>query len=302
MAYYIGIDGGGSTLRLVLMDAAQQRLAYIERKETCNPSIVGRAAATAMIQHEIPALLSAAALDASAVAAVGIGVAGADMFREWLIETVRGALPSVAVAASSDMEIALVGARAERYGVLILAGTGSVAFGINRTGEALKVGGWGYLIGDEGSGYWLGVEALRAVTHAADGRAPLTRLSAAVLETLGLDAPKQLVGWLYQLPANTRNADVARLAHPLMTLAADGDETARAILTRAAQALAAHVTAVRVQLDMQGAPVVFAGGLLEHDTPLQRELCALLHMDAPPTRHYEPVIGAALLAKLMHGT
>ena len=80
-------------------------------------------------------------------------------------------LPAAQIALSSDVEIALVGALGQRLGIVVLAGTGSAAYGVNRAGDALLVGGWGYLLGDEGSGYWIGAEALRLLARAS-GSAP----------------------------------------------------------------------------------------------------------------------------------
>src|SRR6185295_15071152 len=103
----------------------------------------------------------------------GVGIAGASVIHseDWLREVFSTIMPGVPFVPSSDLEIALVGALGERRGVLVLAGTGSAGFGINLAGQSLQVGGWGYLLGDEGSSYWIGMQALQMLTRLADGRA-----------------------------------------------------------------------------------------------------------------------------------
>ncbi len=125
-------------------------------------------------------------------------------------------LPAAQVALSSDVEIALVGALGRRLGIVVLAGTGSAAYGVNRAGESLLVGGWGYLLGDEGSGYWIGSEALRLLARAADQRpaSPAMKsesiLPARIMAALDLATPKAVVKWLYH-GSGSRVAEVARL-------------------------------------------------------------------------------------------
>jgi len=160
MLYYMGIDGGGTHLRIVIVDEQLRALAQYE-SGTANPNHIGRVAAAEHIRDSIHKTLDRSSLSPESIAAVGIGIAGASAAyaRDWLLETVALALPSSEIVPSSDVEIALVGAHGRPEGVLLLSGTGSVAYGINASGESFQSGGWGYLLGDEGSGYWIGMEA-----------------------------------------------------------------------------------------------------------------------------------------------
>ena len=304
--YYIGIDGGGSNLRVAVVDEDMHVVAQAMRG-TANPSAIGRDAAAALIQealHEavnaaLPARDDSAASGQPSIAGVGIGIAGASaVYAEaWLRATIQDALPGVFVAPSMDNEIALVGAHAERRGVLVLAGTGSVAYGVNDSGETAQAGGWGYLLGDEGGGYWLATEALRALIHWADGMQPEAEgLSRRIMRRLGFHSPLDLIAWLYRQPPPTR--EVAQHAGLVLDAAADDDAAALEIVARGADALAALVGAVSTRLGMAQPQVGFAGGLLSSDNPLSRALCARLKLDAIPQAVYPPVVGAALLAKL----
>jgi N-acetylglucosamine kinase-like BadF-type ATPase len=206
-------------------------------------------------------------------------------------ETVAAVLPDANVIAASDFEIALVGANGGRHGVLILAGTGSVAFGINAEGEAAQVGGWGYLLGDEGSGYLIGLKALQAVVRAADGRESPTALTEAMLQTLGMTSAQELIQWVYT-PGRTR--EVAQLA-PLVLDASD-DPAALAIITEAVAELTLMAHTVVRRLKIESPAYAFAGGLLTEVNVVSNGVCAALSLPGIPQPKYPPVIGAALLA------
>lgn len=294
----MGIDGGGSTVRVAITAADLSVIAQIDG-DSVNPSSIGHEMAAARIQTAMRAALDAAG--GPSIAAVGIGVAGAmgAHSEPWLRATVGAVLPGVPVAASMDMEIALVGAHGARRGVMVLAGTGSVACAVGADGAWAQAGGWGYLLGDEGSGYWLVIEALRALTRVTDGvDAGGAALAERMMAALGWAQPLDVVAWLYRLPPPTR--EIARYAGIVLEAAAEGDSTAVSIVDRGAAALAAITRAVMLRAG--AAPDIrFCGGLLAADNALSRALCRRLELQAPPPPRYPPVIGAALLAQLHCG-
>ncbi|MFN8531822.1 MAG: BadF/BadG/BcrA/BcrD ATPase family protein [Anaerolineae bacterium] len=309
-AYYMGIDGGGTHLRAAICtfdDPSAEPYPIAQREYgPVNPNNIGRDAARELLHRAIAETLTEAALVPSVLTGVGVGIAGlaAEHSGGWLHSVMREALPNTAVALSSDVEIALVGAHGARRGLLILAGTGSAVYGINDRGDGLLVGGWGYLLGDEGSGYWIGNQALRTFAHAADQQIvtpaePNSILPARLAEALNLSKPKDLIGWLYNTPSQkTRVPDVASLA-PLVLEAADqGDARALEIIEQAAADLESLVRTAARRLDGLDLPVAFAGGLLSADNALTRRLCQRLGLSALPIARYAPVIGAALLAYL----
>ncbi len=297
---FMGIDGGGSKLRVAIVDANLDELSSLTAGAV-NPSIVGRDTARERIQEGILQAVRLADIRQEDIAAVGIGIADASNLhsKDWLRETVKPALPSAQIAPSSDLEIAMVGALGQRHGLLVLAGTGSAVFGVTSDGRRLQVGGWGYLLGDQGSSYWIGSQLLKHVTETFDtgGEVGLKALGRACLDKLGLTAPRDLVAWVYR-SEEAPTVRIASLAPFVLRRADAGDELAREILCGAARHLAGQLGTVRRRLDDAQAPIAFAGGLLESDNWLSRELAKRLALPSRPAAKYAPVIGAALLAKM----
>jgi len=297
---FMGIDGGGSKLRVAIVDANLEELSSLTAGAV-NPSIVGRDAARERIQEGVLKSMRLADIQREDIAAVGIGIAGASNLHSeaWLRETIKPALPSARIAVSSDLEIALVGALGQREGLVVLAGTGSAVFGVSTAGRRLQVGGWGYLLGDQGSSFWIGTQLLKhvATTFDTGGDRGMTALGRACLDTLGLTAPRDLVAWVYR----SETAPAVRITSlaPFVLRRADaGDELAREILRGAARHLAKQLETMRRRLNDDEAPIAFAGGLLESDNWLSSELAKRLNLPARPAAKYAPVVGAALLAMI----
>ncbi|PJF23137.1 MAG: hypothetical protein CUN56_02430 [Phototrophicales bacterium] len=289
---WLGIDGGGSNLRVVVVDDQMQILATANG-EGVNPNAVGYEVATKRIQSAIQQVATGIN-----ISGVGIGIAGAAARHAapWLIEVVQTQLPHAAVFPSSDEEIALVGARGELNGVVLIAGTGSVAYGMHPDGRTYRAGGWGYLLGDEGSGYWIGLQALQALTRRADGRlTSQTSLPERVMTRLQLNTPDDIITWLY---SDVKSSRVAALAQLVLEAADADDPHAALICDQAAAHLVNLIRHVQHQLDLPDDVIVFAGGLLTHDNALSRRVLKQLNFDQLPDSRYPPVVGAALLAKL----
>ncbi len=295
MKHFMGIDGGGSNLRVVIVNDDMQPIAQVQ-DGTANPSSIGREAASQRIRDTMWTALQQA--DKPPIAGVGIGIAGASAAyaAEWLREVAAAALPDAFIAPSSDNEIALVGARGERFGGLLLAGTGSVAYGIDVDGHCTQVGGWGYLLGDEGSGFWLGMEALRTLVREADGTQPsLSALTPRLYDALSITNAQDAINWLYH-PLEV--AKVARLARIVIETAEKGDWRAVEIVAEASRHLALLAHTLMTRTGLRTEHLVFAGGLLSADNLLSQRTRAHLGLSEQPTALYPPVIGAALLAKL----
>ncbi|MEP7290668.1 MAG: BadF/BadG/BcrA/BcrD ATPase family protein [Chloroflexota bacterium] len=295
MKLVIGIDGGGSTVRVAVTSSDLTVLASAQGG-SANPNSAGREAAAQAVQDTIRAALAAASLAPDAIAAVGVGIAGTVTARDWARETVAAVLPNALIRIASDFEIALVGAHGERRGVLILSGTGSVAYGINAAGESAQVGGWGYLLGDEGSGYLLGLKALQAVVRAADGRGQPTALTESILGALHLADPRDLIQWIYSPESSfSRTRGIAQLAPAVLTT---HDPVAQALIAESVSELALMAQTVVHRLRIGSPTFAFAGGLLSEPNSLSAGLCVALALPSLPVPKYPPVIGAALLAAL----
>jgi len=212
----------------------------------------------------------------------------------------------------NDALIALVAGAGASPGVVVISGTGSIAYGVGLRGLAARAGGWGPTLGDEGSGYWVGRRALAAVMRDLDGRGPRTELTPLVLRHFSLPHPEALVAEIYQ-QAHGRRA-VASLGSIVERARGEGDPVAIDIMTHAADELALAAASVITRLDMRGElfPILLAGGLLnpgagsrepgagEHVTWLAAELRRRMAEVAPrgsvaPLTE-EPAVGAVRLA------
>jgi len=181
---------------------------------------------------------------AARISAACFGLAGIDSpedeaeFSRW----VREQAITSRFAVVNDAELILAGGTPEGWGVALVGGTGSVCLGRTREGRTVRVGGWGPILGDEGSGYQIAVNTLRRATQTADGRASAKTLLDAVLRHWSLRDAVALIRYVHA--ADTTPSEIAGLASVVLDLAARGDADARAIVEEAAVDLARHVQAV----------------------------------------------------------
>jgi glucosamine kinase len=196
------------------------------------------------------------------------------------------------IVMQSDFSIALDDAFGDGPGVLILSGTGSVAFGRGPTGATARCGGWGPNFGDEGSGAWIGRRALSVVAAAADGREPETALTGAILTAVELDETMDLIGWA----ADATPAQFATLAPVVVAVAESGDLRANAVLTLAVEELVLHARALARKLftdERAALPLALTGGMLGRGSTLRKRLEHRLKSAVPGAQlRTEPVIPA----------
>jgi N-acetylglucosamine kinase-like BadF-type ATPase len=290
-AYFLGVDGGGSKTLAVVTDTRGR-----ERGRgfagSSNQEVVGVDRAVAEL-HAAVARAVASAGAALPVRAAWLGLAGVDRppDRDALLPGLSALAAEVRI--TNDAELAL-GALPRMVGVALIAGTGSIALGRDAAGATARAGGWGHVLGDEGSGYAIGQQALHAAVRAADGRDDPTLLLEQVLAHWHLDAPDQLIGRAYQ-PFD--KATIAALAPLVLAAARAGDQAARRIVAKAADELALTATTVARALAFTGAPVPLAlgGGLLLGAPPLRarvlRRIRRTLAVDAVLMR--DPALCAA---------
>ena len=293
----IGIDGGGSTLRVGIYTENMECLHLHELAETANPSVLGYSQAEELLRSSLTQTISDAGITSSKVHYVGAGMAGAAQNPDWLKNVLSSVLSHAKITVAPDYEIALIGAHGKRYGILVLSGTGSVAFGIDTSGESAHSGGWGYLLDDGGSGYWLGLEMLRSATRVADGCMEKTGLYQQTFTHLKISTPDELISWLYN--PETKNQEIAQMAPIVLACAATGDLEALRIVEDGAEQLYQLYLSVIKRLEFGGTPVMFSGGLLSSDNLLRRLLMQKIGLEKVPTPKYSPVEGAALMANLL---
>jgi len=236
------------------------------------------------------------------IAAICLGMAGVDRDSDGVV--VRGIMRRIAarsrVVVVNDALVALVAGVGEAPGVVIICGTGSIAYGRNAREQAARAGGWGHILGDEGSGYWIGRLALRAVARAADGRGPATGLTPRVLNHFAVARPSDLVAEIYD--RQLRHHALAQLARVVQQARDEGDDVATQILEQAAHELMRSARSVveRLQMREEAVQFVLAGGVFTGVPWMAQELGRRLPGIAPRGQvrrlEVEPAIGAVRLA------
>lgn len=299
--YVLGVDGGGSKTVCVLLDAQCRELARGEGGPS-NHYMVGFDSAREALRTAVAAALEAGGTGAGSVTAICLGMSGVDrpdderIFRQMAREVI--AAPRVRI--TNDAVVALVGGVGRPYGVAIISGTGSIAYGINGRGQARRAGGWGHLLGDEGGGYDIGRRALQAALRAHDGRGRPTRLLPGLLGHLNLGRAEDLMTLVYL--QGFQGHQIAALAPLVEQAANEGDGVARGILDSAAGELALAACAVIEGLQMQDEEfdVALVGGVFGTGGYLMQEVRRGVRAAAPRSTvilpRHEPAVGAALLA------
>lgn len=300
----VGVDGGATKTLAAAADKDGNVVGVYESGPS-NYHIVGLEGAVGNINAAIKGALAPAGLNAADI--VVLGLAGMDTAYDFRLFEER-AVPHILgkeVFVRHDAEIALVGATLGEPGVIVIAGTGSVAGARNRRGEYARCGGWGHLVGDEGSAFYIACEALRAVLWAFDGRGATTALTDKILEALKISSPDEILRKLYVEKMSV--SDVAKLAPIVTGLAKSGDPVARRIVEEAARQLALHVVALVDRLGMreeQPIKVAPVGGVFKAGAVIlepfrkyleERFKVELIKPELPP------VAGALLLAYMLDG-
>ncbi len=310
MSYVLGIDGGGTKTVCVLMDETGQVLGRGEAGAS-NYQIIGKKAAVLSIQSAITEAI--ASIGRVKVEAICLGLAGvarsadiqvAQSFVEQLKLSdsipVSWALQPSNIVICNDALIALVGGVGHDVGIVAIAGTGSIVFGRNQEGCTKRVGGWGHILGDEGSAYSIAASGMRAAMRAYDGRDEPTSLQERLREHLGLLSLENLVEVIYQQGWGVK--DIAALARIVDEAAAAGDEVSVGIIENAVKEL---VQATQVVIDAIFNPsevfeVVTTGSVWHGLSKMRERFEASLVRQKPGARvifpRYEPAYGAGLLA------
>lgn len=268
----VGIDGGGTKTRALLADERGDAIAEaIGAGSAVRPHEVERSAGIiAGVVRD--ALEQGEMRDARPrVLCVGVAGVGREPERQALWEFLVAQQLADEVVVQTDFAVALDDAFGDGPGVLLIAGTGSSAFGRGPTGATARCGGWGPNIGDEGSGAWIGRRALSVVAAASDGREPETALTGAILTATEQPETSELIRWA----AAATPAALATLAPVVMTVADAGDLRANSIISMAVEELALHVRALARRLftdERASVPVALTGGLLARQTSFRKRL------------------------------
>ena len=299
MNYIIGVDGGGTKTLALLADMDGHVLARGVSGPS-NYNAVGFDAACGALENAIKEARKDYPGD---LAALWLGVAGAgreediESFQFWVKEK----FPGTAVKVVNDAEILLAVGSLTGPALALVCGAGSIVYGRTIKGELIRTGGWGYLFGDEGSGYSIGVAALRAVMQTYDGRGPSTLLTELVLGRRGLSSPPELVRSIYG--AESPRLEAASLADLVEQAAGQGDEIAIAILDEAARELAKTIAVVYPKLGASVFELVITGGTILQGLNLKaafHRACEAQGLAGITVQYVpEPAEGALQLARKM---
>jgi N-acetylmuramic acid 6-phosphate etherase len=302
-AVVAGVDGGGTKTECWVADLQGQVLGRGTARGA-NLLATERAAVQAALQECLSEALQAAGRTVEDLRAVCLAIAGFWPGRvpDFTPELFRSLFPEpIHIRLEPDVAAALQSAVGDGPGIALIAGTGSIAFGRDAAGSTVRAGGWGHLLGDEGSAYWIGLRAAQAALRSADGREAETMLATTIPAAFGVARPEELVAIAHQTD-RLGKAGMAALA-PLVSQAAEaGDGVAAAILAAAANELALLATTAAARLGMcqERFPVVAAGGVFHAGerilAPLREQIgavCPHASLSVAPVR---PAWGAVLFA------
>lgn len=291
----IGLDIGGSTTRGVLFRDGQA-VRHAKGPSANVQNVSADAAASAL--RDVFGELGAGSSIPIVAGAGGVDTPADAARLEQLIRSASGVAPDVPVTAVHDTRLILA-AGGHTTGIAVIAGTGSVAWGIDSSGRERRSGGWGYLLGDEGSGYWLGREAVRTVLRAdqRDPDAAPTSFARAILSEAGVSSAVELIAAFHDRPDRSFWAALSRT---VVEFAAHGDAVAQELVHRAASEL--HELTITVAQQLTGSlPVVLGGGLAPTVIgETLRPLLAESDLTDVTVLEQEPVLGAPLLAHTVH--
>lgn len=306
MRTYLGVDGGGTGTALCLVSEQGDVLGTVDAPScyylgSAAGEGVGRV--TRVLTEAVAALVATSGTSRADITSAFVGLptygeVSADV--PLLDAAPRAALGHDRYHCGNDMICGWAGSLALADGVNVICGTGSMTYG-QRAGRGLRVGGWGEVFGDEGSGYWIGVQGLRAFSQMSDGRLPPGPLLDVLREHLSLVADLDAVDVVLNRWQGSRR-EVAALARPVVEAARRGDVVAAAVLDEAGAELARLVTTTRRGLGFgpqETVPVSYSGGVFGAPEVLDAfrrhlaEAAGPVDLQAPAL---PPVVGAALHA------
>jgi N-acetylmuramic acid 6-phosphate etherase len=259
----LGIDGGGTRTKCLLADRATGQILGEGSSGPSNIQAVGVDVGLKALDESIERAFRKAGIPRVSIGAACLGLAGVD--RQEGLDVIHGWAARVALAdfvmVANDATLLLAAGTPEGWGLGVIAGTGSIAFVKSPRGDIGRCGGWGYLLGDEGSAYQVALAGLRAACRAHDGCGPATALVEAFLKKMSLPSPPDMIAAVYRGPWD--RPAIAGLAPLVLDAAAAGDAVAVEIVMREATELArTAATAAKNQNLASNVPIALAGGLL----------------------------------------
>lgn len=254
-----GIDAGGSKTECIIAESKKDKILTKTVGGPANYQIVGIEKACEEVKKTFLKAKKNVGIDEIPLLGVGLAGAGRKEDKKKLKNELSSKIKDTNIYLSDDAYIALLGATGGRKGVIVIAGTGSIAYGLKNSGKKIRSGGWGPLIGDEGSGFWIGIEAIKSAIKAIENRGENTLLVKSVKEKFSLDNFEELIPFIYndKLPRKK----IARLVPEIFELAQKGDDVSKLIVQRAIDELISLSMSVVKKLDYKENKIAVSGGL-----------------------------------------
>jgi glucosamine kinase len=293
--FLLGIDGGATKTLAGVLDLERMEL-HLGHGGPSNQDSVGAQAAAQALLGAADEAIAGAGIESERLDGAVLAVAGVDT--EAIVREVAAARGDSWIVVN-DVVGAWATATGAGPGVAVISGTGSNVFGVGNDGSSWRSGGWGHVLGDQGSGYWLGIESIKAALRDRDGSGPASALSDAAPSHFGVASVEALAALVYSKPL--RKSEIAAFAVQTAKLAEQGDEVARALFQRGARELGAQAAAVIHETGLQGSfPVGLIGSAHKAGPVFVAPLTKVIHEAAPQAvvRAVEmtPVGGSLLLA------
>jgi N-acetylglucosamine kinase-like BadF-type ATPase len=297
--YVVGVDGGGTKTMAVVGSETGEILGR-GQSGSSNYHNMGTAAASMAIRHAVVEARKAAGLrNKPMLAVVALAAVNSPRDRAIAVRFVRAAKIARRSTVIHDSVAALYAATKGRPGIIVISGTGCVAAGINKAGKYVRVGGWGYLIDDEGSAYDIGKKALTNAFRTLDGRSPRTKLQTIFKRWFRVRILEDASSLIY---SNEMSVDRIAALTPLVSSAASSDKVSREILSNAGSSLAqlACVAARRLNMTHERFTIALVGGTFRSGRYLLQPFRARIRNECPLARveimKIEPVVGALSIA------
>lgn len=298
--FVMGVDGGATKTLAAVLDLREQTL-HLGHGASSNPDAVGAHTATESLVKATDEAIVRAGIAREEIDAAVLAIAGTDT--DAVAANVRESRPSTWVVVN-DVVGAWAAATGGRPGVGAISGTGSNVFGVGPDGRVWRAGGWGHVLGDEGSGYWLAVQSIKAALRDRERSGPETALSAAAVDFFGVKSVEALATLVYFKPLS--KGEIAAFAIETARVAHTGDAVACELYERAAVEIGRQVAAVVEQTGLvNDFPVGLIGSAFKAGALFVESLAAHVHRIAPQARvevvEMAPVGGCLLLAARVAG-
>jgi len=299
--YVIGIDGGGTETKGALTDFSGSILSQYVGTAT-NYQVIGGQKLKVELERMFDELMQRAAISEKKVSHIYLGLAGAGRAsdRQEIKALFQRTPYENKITVESDARVALAGAFGGKAGIILIAGTGAICFGKNESGPVVRSGGWGYMLGDEGSGYFVGQQAIMAALKDLDGRGEKTSLRQQLESRYHLQQIDEIIPLIYK--GKIDRTEIASLTPIVFKVAEEGDTLAVDIVKRTGQELGklAKAVAEKLNLKNKNIPIAAIGGLFNAREAFINEIFKEVYdlswdIDISDPQ-FPPAVGAAILA------